>query len=315
MTIEERRGLGIRTCFGLALVALLVALALQASRSTADTFTEPNVTATFTNVTGLDAGDLVEGSITTTNGFGGFEVKLCKSGFTSWSLTNYGYSGSTGNRCVKQAAPGGLNPPDGGLDFDAATPGIQPPPVTNPSTGGYWIPTVAGSNNPETRTFQFRAGTGTAEWFNTDGFGPFSITCDATNPCAMVVRVSHGGANTFFTQPLNYEGSGTPTTTTPATTTPPTTTPATTTPPTTTPATTVPIGGTPTTTGSVTPTTPGGGSGTGGTGTGGGSGTGGTGGTLRFTGGSTRDLLSIGLVVLAVGLFAVGEAQRRRLRA
>jgi hypothetical protein len=36
---------------------------------------------------------------------------------------------------------------------------------------------------------------------------------------------------------------------------------------------------------------------------------------LPFTGGSTRDLLSIGLVVLAVGLFAVGEAHRRRLRA
>ena len=43
------------------------------------------------------------------------------------------------------------------------------------------------------------------------------------------------------------------------------------------------------------------------------SGTGG--GPLAVTGASTRDLLSLGLLLLGIGLFVVGEVERRRSRA
>ena len=321
-TIDARRTVRVRALFIVAVLALMGALVLQAPRSQADDFSDTNITASFTNVTNLTAGALVSGSITTTDGFGGYEVKLCKTGFSSYNNVSYGYSGSGGNRCVKQFAPGGLDPADGGLDFNAGTAGIQAPTITNPATGGYWIPTVNGSNNPETRTFQFQVGTGSAQWYNTDGFGPFTLTCDSANPCDMVVRISHGGNTTFFIQPLAYAGQGgttvpttTPPTTTPPTTTPPTTTPPTTTPPTTTPPTTTP----PTTTGSTTST--GGGSTTttsGSTATtqvaGAGASGSGSGGALAFTGASTRDLLSIALLLLGIGLFVVGEVERRRSR-
>ncbi len=161
--------------------------------TTPDEGTTTNISATFSPTTNLAPGDVVSGSITTTDGFGGYEVKLCKTGQTGYSLTNFGYSGASASRCVKQAAPGGIS--SGGLDA-SLTAGIQAP--------TYWIPTVAGTNNPETRTFSFTAGTGTVEWFNTDGFGPFSMTCDPTNPCDMVVRVSHGGSTSWYIQPLTY---------------------------------------------------------------------------------------------------------------
>jgi hypothetical protein len=49
-------------------------------------------------------------------------------------------------------------------------------------------------------------------------------------------------------------------------------------------------------------------------GTTGSTGTTGSSGNLAFTGSSTRNLVSIALVLLAAGLFALGEASRRRAR-
>ncbi len=329
-TIDARRTVRVRALFIVGVLALMGALVLQAPRSTAADFSDTNITASFTNVTNLTAGALVNGSITTTDGFGGYEVKLCKHGFSSYNNTSYGYSGSGGDRCVKQFTPGGLDPTDGGLDFNAGTAGIQAPTITNPATGGYWIPTVNGSNNPETKTFQFQAGTGSAQWFNTDGYGPFDLTCDAANQCDMVVRISHGGNTTFFIQPLSYAGQvgSTVPTTAPPTTAPPTTAPPTTTPPTTTPATTTPTttpatttppttlgtsdGTTATTNGGTTATTSGGTTAT--TAVAGAGANSGSGGTLAFTGASTRGLLSAALLTLGVGLFVVGEVERRRSR-
>jgi hypothetical protein len=320
-TIDARRTVRVRALFAVAVVAFMGALVLQAPRSTAADFSDTNITASFTNVTNLTAGSLVAGSITTTDGFGGYEVKLCKHGLTGWTLTNFGYSTASGNRCVKQFTPGGLNPADGGLDFNAGTAGIQPPTVTNPATGGYWIPTVAGTNNPETKTFQFQVGTGSVEWFNTDSQGPFTLTCDANNACDMVVRISHGGSNTFFVQPLAYAGAvDTTPTTTPPTTTPPTTTPSTT-PPTTTPSTTAATttttsqGTTTTSSASSTTSTSTSGSTTATTGAGVPVNvSSGSGGSLAFTGSSTRDLLSLALLLLGIGLFVIGEVERRRSR-
>jgi len=168
--------------------------------TTPDEGTTTNISATFSPTTNLAPGDVVAGSITTTDGFQGYEVKLCKPGLTGYSLTNFGYSTSAGVRCVKQNSPGGIS--SGGLDA-SLTAGIQAP--------TYWIPTVAGSNSPETRTFSFTVGTGTVEWYNTDGFGPESLTCGPSNPCDMVVRVSHGGSTSWYIQPLTYVAApGTP---------------------------------------------------------------------------------------------------------
>ncbi|MBU6216799.1 MAG: hypothetical protein KGR17_09365, partial [Acidobacteria bacterium] len=164
--------------------------------TTPDEGTTTNISATFSPTTNLAPGDVVAGSITTTDGFQGYEVKLCKPGLTGYSLTNFGYSTSAGVRCVKQNSPGGIS--SGGLDA-SLTAGIQAP--------TYWIPTVAGSNSPETRTFSFTVGTGTVEWYNTDGFGPESLTCGPSNPCDMVVRVSHGGSTSWYIQPLTYVAS------------------------------------------------------------------------------------------------------------
>ena len=177
-----------------SLVALTGTAQAAMPSPTPDEGTTTNITANFTPTTNLVAGDVVAGTITTTDGFGGYEVKLCQHGLTGFSLTNYGYSTASGNRCVKQFAPGGIS--TGGLDANLGTAGIQPP--------TYWIPTVAGSNNPETKNFTFTVGTGSVGWYNTDGFGEFTLTCDSANPCDMVVRVSHGGNTSWYIQPLTY---------------------------------------------------------------------------------------------------------------
>ena len=64
---------------------------------------------------------------------------------------------------------------------------------------------VSQANVATSTDVTLKAGTGTVNWLNDDGI-PLSLTCDATNPCDLVIEVQINVApfTTYFTQPLTY---------------------------------------------------------------------------------------------------------------
>jgi len=331
-----------RLVFAFAVVALLAALAIQAVHVGASPLQDPgvaNLSVNFSTATdGLNGGDSVQFTVTASNGLGlfGVEAHLCKTGFapSSYTTTNYGYTGSGGNRCVKEFTPGGVQPavPSGGLQPYVA-------PSTLNRSGVYRLDPVAFNGASQTTpTFTLDVATGSVTWVNASGFN-FSMDCGPGHPCDLVIKVDTNDQTTptaYFVETLNYAGevtsttsspttstsspsttstttsstTSTSTTSTPTTSTPTTTTPTTTTPTTTTPTTTTRTPSSTSTTHSSSstsdPTTPLTVAPTVSSGT--------SSGALAFTGASTRDLLSIALVLIAVGLFLLGERERRRGR-
>jgi len=323
MTAQLREFARVRWAFTVAVVALVGALAVQTVNLGAAPVAETPVTANLQiNVTtatdDLEAGDVVTFDVQSANGvtISGVEAKLCNIGppptlapaFTSYDTDSYGYSG-TNVRCVRGIPFNGTQGIiTGGLDADAATDGVQPP--------TYRIdPQVQAPGTTQTAAANFTVGTGSVVWVNAAG-NQGTMECGPDAPCAMVVKVDHTGAagTTFYIQQLVFAGGTAVTTTTsvPGSTVP--TTAATTTTSTTT-TTSVPSSTTTSTPATTTTSAPSSSS----TSTpaitgvaGGGTGTGSS--PLAFTGTSTRDLVSIALVMLAVGLFILGETQRRRSR-
>src|SRR5262245_38862631 len=298
--------------------------------------------ASISPTTNLADGTPVSVTVTTSNGSTIFSVKIhiCQTGYTTYGTSTFGYaSNGLGTRCVFDDGNVGVGNgiTTGGLtnaDYE----------VTHQYSGSETT-----SDVPGVGALQFKAGSGSVKWKNSSGFpggaDPGSgtadgIDCFAGSPCDIVVEASlgtpSGGLVTYFIQPLTYlaeapvttttsssstsststsstssSTSSTTSTTNPATTTtthaPTTTTaPATTT---TTHASTTTSGGAPTSTTAPDPTAPP---------------TSsspptippasvssGSGGALAFTGASTRDLVSIALVLIAIGLFLLGEHYRR----
>ena len=320
MTTEARSLARVRGVFIAAVAALLLAFAVQAVDTSASPLaTEgPTDNIAFNVSTATDSlgpGSVVQFTVQTSSGVGlnAVTVQLCTPGLSGYSPTNFGYSGSTGVRCVKQFTPNGIV---AGTEL-APNPGAT-----------YRLDTVPFNGTPQTSgTFSFTAGTGSVTWFNAGGYGPNVLTCGPGSPCDMVVQVVSTSGTTYFKQTLTFAGDPPVTTEPPVTTTqppvtttqppvtttqPPVTTtqpPVTTTQPpvttsdpqVTTTSTTVPLG-----TGTTQPVVLAAGAG----GTGGSS----NASTLAFTGASTRDLVSIALVLLAFGLFLLGERERRRSR-
>lgn len=292
MTTEARSLARVRGVFIAAVAALLLAFAVQAVDTSASPLaTEgPTDNIAFNVSTATDSlgpGSVVQFTVQTSSGVGlnAVTVQLCTPGLSGYSPTNFGYSGSTGVRCVKQFTPNGIV---AGTEL-APNPGAT-----------YRLDTVPFNGTPQTSgTFSFTAGTGSVTWFNAGGYGPNVLTCGPGSPCDMVVQVVSTSGTTYFKQTLTFAGDPPVTTEPPVTTTQP---PVTTSDPqVTTTSTTVPLG-----TGTTQPVVLAAGAG----GTGGSS----NASTLAFTGASTRDLVSIALVLLAFGLFLLGERERRRSR-
>jgi hypothetical protein len=306
--------------------AAIVAVLVHVSWAPADpligpTPATPNAQLSVTTSTNNVAdGAAIHFTVTTSGGatLNLVEAHICVHGFTSYTLTNFNFSGPTGLRCVYA---NGIT--TGGLNSVQSNYKLGPLPFSAVTTSG---------------DQSFAVGSGAVSWFGSDGFGPASLTCGPTSECDLVVRVGLTGdptsvLDTFFIQPICFAGGscGTATTTTTtggttSTTGGTTSTTAATT--TTTGATTTTKAGTTTTTGtpttlvdSTTTTTGGGGSGSGTPTTlagvvAGGSGSSPTGssgsGSLAFTGSTTRNLVSIALLLVALGLFLLGQASRRR---
>jgi len=217
-----------------AALAAIIAVALHVTWAPAVPVVGPTPPAhasmTVTTPTdGLTDGSAVHFTIDTSmNPAGGqvtlavVEARICQTGFTTYSLSSFGFTGSAGVRCVDAQGiqSGGLSGVDDGYH-------IGPFPFSAVTTSG---------------DLAIHVGTGSVSWLNDDSF-PSSLTCDSANPCDVVVHVGLVGdtvADTFFIQTVTFAGGGTTTTTTSptTTTTSPTTTRTTTTtttrPPTTT---------------------------------------------------------------------------------
>ena len=304
----------------LAALAAVAAVALQVTAVSAAPPSGPQpptthpVTFTASPVVDLGNGSAVTFTVKTKSGttlVGDLTAHLCEHGETGYGTSTFGYSGSTGDRCVYEAGifAGGLT----GADYEK---------TYGPYSGSG---TTSG-------TLTFHAGKGTVRWGNVSGFGPFALTCNGTHPCDLVVEVNLAGdgvARTYFVQPLSFQGAPATTTTTVHTTTT-TVHGATTTTTTTHPSTTTTVHGPTTTTTTTHPssttttsiaraststtlvrsssTTTVAAQGAVPADAGGGSG------SLPFTGGSARDVASVGLLVLAAGLFVLGEHYRRLAR-
>ena len=177
-----------------------------------------NATINVSSATsGLSTGAEVHFTVNTTSTvtLNKVEAKICRPGFATYTTTTFGYSGSSGTRCVYE------------------------PGISSGSLGGQYrlgpIPFSAVTTSGDQKIV---VGTGTVNWINTSGFGPpAALVCDSANPCDLVINVGLTGdtvTDTFFIQQLTFAGGVTTTTT--ATTAPVTTAPVTTT--TTKPATT-----------------------------------------------------------------------------
>ena len=208
-------------------------------------------------VDALANGDAVHFTVNTAGGvtLNKVEAHICAHGYTTYSTTTFGFANSGGTRCVY--APN--------ITTGALT-GIE---------AGYKLGPLAFAAVTTSGDEVFHAGSGTVDWVNSNGnaakgapapgaVGP--LTCDASNPCDLVVNAgltNDSIPETFFIQPLTFAGAGGPTTTTASTTTTSTTTTttspgSTTTAPTTSSTTTTTTPGSTTTTaaGSTTTTVP-----------------------------------------------------------
>ena len=170
-----------------------------------------NATINVSSATsGLTTGAEVHFTVNTTSTvtLNKVEAKICRPGFATYTTTTFGYSGSSGTRCVYE------------------------PGISSGSLGGQYrlgpIPFSAVTTSGDQKIV---VGTGTVNWINTSGFGPpAGLVCDSANPCDLVINVGLTGdtvTDTFFIQQLTFAGGVTTTTT--ATTAPVTTAPVTTT--------------------------------------------------------------------------------------
>jgi hypothetical protein len=166
----------------------------------------------------LANGDAVHFTVNTANGvtLNKVEAHICAHGYTTYSTTTFGFANSGGTRCVY-----GPNITTGALT------GIE---------AGYKLGPLAFAAVTTSGDEVFHAGSGTVDWVNSNGnaakgapapgaVGP--LTCDASNPCDLVVNAgltNDAIPETFFIQPLTFAGAGGTTTTTTSTTTTSTTT-------------------------------------------------------------------------------------------
>jgi hypothetical protein len=209
--VSDRRRAG--RFYGVAAaLAAIIAVALHVTWAPAITTIGPTPSAhasvTFTSSTdNLSAGDSIHFHVDTSpNGqtavtLASVEAHVCKTGFTTYSVSSFGYNTSAGVRCVN-----GANITSGGLTSIEDGYKLGPVPFSAVTTSGDLV---------------FHAGTGTVGWTNASGFPSGPITCDDANVCDLVLRVGLVGDvvfDTFFIQPLTFAG-GTTTTTGDTTTT------------------------------------------------------------------------------------------------
>jgi hypothetical protein len=125
---------------------------------------------------------------------GHITAHLCIHGFTTYGLSNFGYSDSSASRCVYQAGivSGGIT----GGDYEKV------------------YPSYAGSETTS-GPLTFKAGTGAVTWGNALGYGPFTLTADSAHMADLVIQVNLAGDSvptTYFIQPLTFAGApGAPT--------------------------------------------------------------------------------------------------------
>jgi hypothetical protein len=236
-TITESRGITRLTGFlaGLiAIAAVMVQVAWAPATPIGPTPSTSYAAVTMnTAVTGLADGSTVSFTVTTSGSvtLNSVEAKICAPGYSTYTANQYGYSGATGVRCVYQ-------------------PGISSGAFVS---GSYRLDPIPYSSVQTSGLLSIAVGTGTVTWTNSNGYGPATLTCDAADPCDLVIKAGLTGdsiTDTYFIQSLEFGGGGA-TTTTEATTT--TTSASTTT--TTAPATTTTSASTTTTTAPATTTT------------------------------------------------------------
>lgn len=179
--------LGLGTTAGLAAPAGAVAgigpVPVPAN-STSITYSSP--------VTGLVAGNSVGFTVNTSSPatLNKVHAKICATGYSTYSTTTFGYSGSSGTRCVY-----GAGVTSGSLS------GIQT---------GYQLGPIPFSSVTTSGAQSFAVGTGTVSWTNANGNNGGPLTCDATHNCDLVVNVGLTGdtsaTDTWFIQPLTFAG-------------------------------------------------------------------------------------------------------------
>jgi hypothetical protein len=160
-------------------------------------------TLTFTNShDGLVPGQAINFHVDTTSPdtLNKVEAHICATGFTTYSGSQFGYSGASGTRCV-YGGSGGIS--SGSLNGIQAGYKLGPLPYSAVTTSG---------------PLSFAAGTTDApgapvSWFNSSsvaGNGGNPLSCDVTHKCDLVVDVGLTGdsntLDTFFIQPLTFAG-------------------------------------------------------------------------------------------------------------
>jgi hypothetical protein len=147
------------------------------------------VTITASPVTLLANGQAVSFTVHTSGGttlVGHITAHLCIAGFTSYGLSNYGYSDSSASRCVY--SDGIVSGSLAGADYEKVYPSYSGTETTS---------------GPLT----FKVGTGAVTWGNALGFGPFTLTANSTHKADLVVQVNLAGDSvptTYFIQPLTF---------------------------------------------------------------------------------------------------------------
>jgi hypothetical protein len=175
------------------LVAVTVSMATVALLASAGVALAPNppdqaapVSVTFTTpLTGLTDGSTVGFHVDTTSGTlnGSTTSRICIPDAAN-PVNDSAQFGFNGERCVK---PGGVTPGTGltGADYSK-------------SQGIFAGVTTSGA-------LTHKVGTGTVSWVN-DGGIPLSLTCNAANPCDLVIEVNISTApgTVYFTQPVTF---------------------------------------------------------------------------------------------------------------
>ena len=204
-TITESRGITRLTGFlaGLiAIAAVMVQVAWAPATPIGPTPSTSYAAVTMnTAVTGLADGSTVSFTVTTSGSvtLNSVEAKICAHGYSTYTANQYGYSGATGVRCVYQ-------------------PGISSGAFVS---GSYRLDPIPYSSVQTSGLLSIAVGTGTVTWTNSNGYGPATLTCDAADPCDLVIKAGLTGdsiTDTYFIQSLEFGGGGA-TTTTEATTT------------------------------------------------------------------------------------------------
>jgi len=205
-TITESRGITRLTGFlaGLiAIAAVMVQVAWAPATPIGPTPSTSYAAVTMnTAVTGLADGSTVSFTVTTSGSvtLNSVEAKICVHGYSTYTANQYGYSGATGVRCVYQ-------------------PGISSGAFVS---GSYRVDPIPYSSVQTSGLLSIAVGTGTVTWTNSNGYGPATLTCDAADPCDLVIKAGLTGdsiTDTYFIQSLEFGGGGATTTTTEATTT------------------------------------------------------------------------------------------------